>query len=152
YREGYASTHNGELPGPERFAYLALFATAHNEAEARRRGELVAGYLRTGGNVFPPFKNPPGYLSVEDTAKLMRGFVVERSFTKDRRVIDMRAGSVQDLIDAVLMFCGTPDQVYAQIVDFTEYCGGLGNLLLMGHAGFLTHEDTLSNLELFSKH
>jgi hypothetical protein len=49
------------------------------------------------------------------------------------------------------MFCGTPDQVYDQIVDFTEYCGGMGNLLMMGQAGFLTHEDTVSNLELFSR-
>jgi alkanesulfonate monooxygenase SsuD/methylene tetrahydromethanopterin reductase-like flavin-dependent oxidoreductase (luciferase family) len=75
-----------------------------------------------------------------------------RSFTKDGRVINMHHGSVQDLIDAGILFCGTPDQVYAQIVDFTEYCGGMGNLLMMGHAGFLTHEDTMSNLELFSKH
>ena len=30
-----------------------------------------------------------------------------------------------------------------QIVDFTEYCGGMGNLLMMGHAGCLTHEDTV---------
>ena len=49
----------------------------------------------------------------------------------------MRSGSVQDLIDAGILFCGTPDQVYRQIVDFTEYCGGMGNLLMMGHAGFL---------------
>ena len=41
--------------------------------EARRRGELVAGYLRTGSIVYPPFKNPPGYLSVDDNARLMRG-------------------------------------------------------------------------------
>jgi len=33
----------------------------------------------------------------------MQGFVPERSFTKDRRDIDMR-------IDSVLMVCGTPDQ------------------------------------------
>ena len=33
-----------------------------------------------------------------------------------------------------------------------EYCGGMGNMLMMGHAGFLSHEDTLSNLELYSKH
>ena len=55
----------------------------------------------------------------------------------------MHHGSVQDLIDAGILFCGTPDQVYDQIVDFTEYCGGMGNLLMMGHAGFLTHEDTV---------
>jgi len=47
----------------------------------------------------------------------------------------MHSGSVQDLIDAAIMFCGTPDQVYAQIVDFCEYCGGMGNLIMMGHAG-----------------
>ena len=60
---------------------------------------------------------------------------------------NMHSGSVQDLIDAGILFCGTPDQVYQQIVDFTEYCGGMGNLLMMGHAGFLTHEDTVGNLD-----
>ena len=62
----------------------------------------------------------------------------------------MHSGSVQDLIDAGILFCGTPDQVYQQIVDFTEYCAGLGNLLMMGHAGFLSHEDTVSNLTIFA--
>jgi len=151
YREGYAATHNGAVPGPDRFAYLALFATAHNETEARRRGELVAGYLRTGANVYPPFKNPPGYFSVDDTARLMRGFTPERSFTKDKRVVDMRTASVQDLIDSVLMICGTPDQCYAQIIDFIEYTGGLGNLLIMAQAGLLSHADTVDNLTLMAK-
>ena len=58
---------------------------------------------------------------------------------------------MQDLIDAGILFCGTPDQVYAQIVDFCEYCGGMGNLLMMGQAGFLGHEDTTDNLTLFAK-
>ncbi len=151
YREGYASTHNGAQPNPDRFAYLALFATARDEAEARRRGELVAGYLRTGANVYPPFKNPPGYFSADDAAKLMRGFVPERSFTKDRRVIDMRTAGVQELIDAVLMVCGTPDQCYRQITDFVEYTGGMGNLLVMAQAGLLDHKDTVDSLTLLAK-
>ena len=128
-----------------------MIAIARDEAEARQRGELVAAYLRSGGMVRAPFKNPPGYFSVEDTARLMRGFTPERSFTKDKRVIDMRTGSVQDLIDAVLMFCGTPDQVYRQIVDFIEYTGGLGNLLCMAQAGHLSHADTVDNLTLLAK-
>src|SRR5262249_18714906 len=130
YREGYASKRNGAMPPADRFAYLALFAIARDEREARRRGELVAGYLRTGGNVRMPFKMPPGYFSIDDTVRLLRGQSPERSFTKDGRVVDMRIGSLQDLIDAVLMFCGTPDRVYDQIVDFIEYTGGLGNLLI----------------------
>jgi len=151
YRAGYASTHNGAVPGPDRFAYLALFATAHNEQEARRRGELVADYLRTGSRVYPPFKNPPGYLSVDDNVRLMRGQTPERSFTKDGRVIDMRTGSVQDLIDSVLMLCGTPDQIYRQIADFVEYTGGLGNLLIMAQAGRLNHADTVDQLTLMAR-
>jgi alkanesulfonate monooxygenase SsuD/methylene tetrahydromethanopterin reductase-like flavin-dependent oxidoreductase (luciferase family) len=151
YREGYASTHNGAMPGPDRFAYLALFATAHNEAEARRRGELVAAYLRTGATVYPPFKNPPGYLSVDDNMKLMRGMTPERSFTKDGRVVDMRSGSLQDLIDSVLMVCGTPDQCYHQIKDFIEYTGGMSNLLVMAQGGFLDHKDTCDSLTLLAK-
>jgi hypothetical protein len=46
---------------------------------------------------------------------------------------------------------GTPDQVYAQIVDFCEYCCGMGNLIMMGHAGSLSLEDTVDNLTLFAK-
>jgi alkanesulfonate monooxygenase SsuD/methylene tetrahydromethanopterin reductase-like flavin-dependent oxidoreductase (luciferase family) len=150
YRAGYQAKWKRPAPA-DRFAYLGLVAVADNEAEARRRGELVAGYLYSSSIVHVPFRNPPGFLTVDDNAKMLRGLTAPRSFTKDGRAINMHAGSVQDLIDAGLLFCGTPDQVYRQIVDFTEYCGGMGNLLMMGHAGFLSHEDTVSNLTMFSK-
>ncbi len=58
---------------------------------------------------------------------------------------------MQDLIDAGVMFCGTPDEVYRQIVDFVEQCGGMANLLAMAQAGFLSHEDTVDNLTLLAK-
>jgi len=150
YRAGYEAKWKRPAP-PDRFAYLGLVATAATETEARRRGELVAGYLRSSSIVHVPFRNPPGFLSVDDNARMLRGMTPPRSYTKDGRVISMHSGSVQDLIDAGILFCGTPDQVYQQIVDFTEYCGGLGNLLMMGHAGFLSHEDTVSNLTIFAK-
>ncbi len=150
YREGYVSKGR-PAPAADRFAYLGLVACAATENEARKRAELVADYLRTGGMVHPPFKNPPGYLSVEDNARILRGEARPRSYTKDGRVIDMRTGPVQDLIDAGILFCGTPDQVYLQIDEFVEYCGGMGNLLMMGHAGYMTHADTVDNLTLFAK-
>jgi alkanesulfonate monooxygenase SsuD/methylene tetrahydromethanopterin reductase-like flavin-dependent oxidoreductase (luciferase family) len=141
----------GKAPGPDRFAYLGLVAVANDKDEARKRGDLVAGYLRSSSIVHVPFRNPPGFLSVEDNARLLRGQTPPRSYTKDRRVIDMRSASVEDLIAAGILFCGTPDEVYAQIVDFCDYCGGMGNLLMMGHAGFLTHEQTVDNLSLFAR-
>ena len=150
YRQSYLAKWHKPAPA-DRFAYLGLVAVADNEAEARRRGELVAGYLRSSAIVHVPFRNPPGFIAIEDQARMLRGESPPRSFTKDGRPVNMHHGSVQDLIDAGILFCGTPDQVYAQIVDFCEYCGGMGNLLMMGHAGFLSHEDTVSNLTMFSK-
>jgi alkanesulfonate monooxygenase SsuD/methylene tetrahydromethanopterin reductase-like flavin-dependent oxidoreductase (luciferase family) len=150
YREGYMSKGR-PAPGADRFAYLGLVAVARDEREARRRGELVAGYLRSSSIVDPAFRNPPGYLSVEDNARLLKGQTPPRSLTKDGRSIDMRSAPSQDLIDAGILFCGTPDQVYAQIVDFCDYCGGMGNLLMMGQAGFLAHADTVDSLTLFAQ-
>jgi alkanesulfonate monooxygenase SsuD/methylene tetrahydromethanopterin reductase-like flavin-dependent oxidoreductase (luciferase family) len=150
YRDGYMSKGRG-APGADRFAYLGLVAVGSNEHEARARGEQVASYPRTSSIVHVPFRNPPGFFSVEDNARLMRGQTPPRSYTKDGRVIDMRTASVQELIDAGILFCGTPDEVYAQIVEFCEYCGGMGNLLMMGHAGAMTHAETVDNLTLFAK-
>jgi alkanesulfonate monooxygenase SsuD/methylene tetrahydromethanopterin reductase-like flavin-dependent oxidoreductase (luciferase family) len=150
YRTGYVSKGR-PAPAADRFGYLGLVAVAHNEATARARAEFIASYLRTSAVVAPQFRNPPGYLSIEDNARILRGETRPRSRTKDGRFIDMHSGSVQDLIDGGIMFCGTPDQVYSQIVDFCEYCGGMGNLIMMGHAGSLSHEDTVDNLTLFAK-
>jgi alkanesulfonate monooxygenase SsuD/methylene tetrahydromethanopterin reductase-like flavin-dependent oxidoreductase (luciferase family) len=150
YREAYAAKRR-VAPGADRLAYLGLVAVGSNEDEARRRGELVAGYLRSSSIVHVPFRNPPGFLSVEDSARLLKGQAPPRTIAKDGRVVDMHRGSVQDLIDGGVLFCGTPDQVYEQLVGFCDYCGGMGNLLMMGHGGFLSHEDTVDNLTLFAK-
>ena len=150
YRKSYL-TKFGKAPGADRFAYLGLVAVANDKVEARKRADHIAGYLRTSAIVHLPFRNPPGYLSPEDNARLLRGETPPRSLTKDGRVISMHSASVEELIDAGILFCGTPDQVYGQIVDFCEHCGGMGNLLMMGHGGFLSHEQTIDNFKLFSR-
>src|SRR6204780_4603535 len=150
YRKAYLGKF-GKAPGADRFAYLGLVAVSHDREEARRRGELIAGYLRTSPIVHLPFRNPPGYLPPEDNARLLRGETPPRTLTKDRRVVTMQTASGDELIGAGVLFCGTPDEVYAQIVDFCEHCGGIGNLLMMGKAGELTHAQTVENLTLFAR-
>ena len=63
----------------------------------------------------------------------------------------MQHANVDELIDAGVLFCGTPDEVYDQIVDFCGHCGGMGNLLMMGQGGELTHAQTVDNLDLFAR-
>ena len=86
--------------GPRTAMILALFPLAW-KPDARHRSLTGTSGVRSG------------YFSTKDTARLMQGFVPERSFTKNRRVIDMR-------IDSVLTVCGWPDQCYRQITDFIE--------------------------------
>jgi alkanesulfonate monooxygenase SsuD/methylene tetrahydromethanopterin reductase-like flavin-dependent oxidoreductase (luciferase family) len=150
YRKSYVAKFN-KAPRADRFAYLGLVGVAHDEAEARRRGDLIAGYVRTSPIVALPFRNPPGYLPPEDNARLLRGETPPRTFTKQGRVINMQTASVDELIDAGVLFCGTPDQVYGQIAAFCDHCGGMGNLLMMAHGGELTHAQTVDNLTLFSR-
>ena len=96
----------------------------------------------------------PGYLPAEDNAKMMKqtGKAPRLVPTRDGRMIDIAsAPSVRDLIDAGLMFAGTPDQVYRQIVEFEQASGGFENLLLMLQGGALNHADTVDSLTLFGK-
>src|SRR6204780_349096 len=150
YRKSYVAKF-GKAPGADRFAYLGLVGIANDEAEARRRGDLIAGYLRTSPIVALPFRNPPGYLPPEANARMLRGETPPRTFTKAGKVISMQTANVDELMDAGVLFCGTPDEVYEQIVDFCRHCGGMGNLLMMGQGGELTHAQTVDNLTLFAR-
>ena len=49
------------------------------------------------------------------------------------------------------VFAGTPDQVFQQLKNFWEYSGGFGHLLMMGQAGFLTYDETLRSMTLFTQ-
>jgi alkanesulfonate monooxygenase SsuD/methylene tetrahydromethanopterin reductase-like flavin-dependent oxidoreductase (luciferase family) len=90
-------------------------------------------------------------MPAEDNARVLRGESPPRTYTKGGRVISMQNAPIDDLIDAGVLFCGTPDDVYEQIAAFCEHCGGMGNLLMMGQAGFLTHEQTIDNFTLFAR-
>ena len=111
YRQGYFAKRGTHAPA-DRFGYLGLVAVGNNEAEARRRGDMVATYLSSSAIVHVPFRNPPGFLATEEYARMLRGESPPRSYTRDGRPIDMYRASVQDLIDAGVLFCGTERAVF----------------------------------------
>jgi alkanesulfonate monooxygenase SsuD/methylene tetrahydromethanopterin reductase-like flavin-dependent oxidoreductase (luciferase family) len=154
YRRGWSETQSGEV-APDRFAYLALGAVAASESEAQRRANEVMRYVTTTSIVAEPFRNPPGYASIEDNVRMLKALGKKRE-----RLVPTRTGSminiagspnIDDLIAAGLMFAGTPDQVYRQIIEFDQSCGGFDNLLLMLQAGALNSADTEDSLKLFGR-
>ena len=50
-----------------------------------------------------------------------------------------------------ILFVGSPDTVYRQIMDFYEEVGGFGHLVLVGRTGYMPHAETEKSIKLFSK-
>jgi alkanesulfonate monooxygenase SsuD/methylene tetrahydromethanopterin reductase-like flavin-dependent oxidoreductase (luciferase family) len=141
----------------DRFCYCCFMACGHNEEEGLRRGNDVMAYLRTNAIVGEQFRTPPGYIAPQALAgQFLRtgraGFSELGLFDKDgTRVSGFVEATVADAMRGGLLFAGTPDQVYRQIVEFYETIGGFGVLQMMAHAGTMSHEDTTDSLTLFAK-
>ncbi|MCD6073554.1 MAG: flavin-dependent oxidoreductase, methylene-tetrahydromethanopterin reductase [Rhodospirillales bacterium] len=152
YREKYLQTWSRPAPA-DRLAYLALCAVADTQEEALKRAYKIAGYLRTIGAVSEAFRNPPGYLSVADNVRALANFGKPRLGLQlsGGRTVYAATASCEELIEAGLMFAGTPDQVKGQIDKFDSAMGGIGNLLLMFQGGDLGHAETMDSLTLFGR-
>ncbi|MBS0244782.1 MAG: LLM class flavin-dependent oxidoreductase, partial [Proteobacteria bacterium] len=147
----------GQSTKPDRLAYLALVGVGHTKEEGFRRAHQVADYSRTTPRAVLEHFYPPGYnpLSVSASALKASGQGPSGSIitvqSRNGRKIDAMKATVEDFIDAGLVFAGTPDMVFDQIKEFHDHVGGFGHLLMMAQGGHINHEDTTENLKLFSK-
>ncbi len=140
YRAAYLAAHGAEAP-LDRLAYCALIYVDDDEDKARAGAEKVLWYM-TSNKVAPQWNNPPGYHPPAIAAQIMKGKRGGAGVPLNPKLDDQMArGNV---------FAGTPDQVYEQIKAFWEYSGGFGHLLMMGQAGFLSYDDTIHSMTLFS--
>ena len=141
YRQGYLDSHGKEMP-IDRLAYCALISVGETEQEGLDVAEKLLWYM-TSNKVPSQYSNPPGYHSTAMAATMMRGNSSGTGLpTATTLAEQMARGNV---------FAGTPDQVYDQIKNFYDYCGGFGNLMMMSQAGFMTFDETLSSMKLFSE-
>lgn len=136
YREAYRETFHREADS-DRFGYLALCYTAETDEAADREGKELLWYLRTRPADW--FRTPPGYSPVAAMVKAAgdpKGSV--------------RAADWDNLKQFGVVIAGSPDTVFEKVKYLHERCG-VGHLLMMNQAGFLSHERTLKSIELFAK-
>ncbi|HWV40684.1 LLM class flavin-dependent oxidoreductase [Pseudorhodoplanes sp.] len=151
YREAWRGYHGTEAPA-NRLAYLGMCAIGETEAEARRRAVHCVSTIASNSRVAPAFRNPPGYLSVADNVRIMKSGSTQRpSATKSGHPVLLSTATLDELIDAGVIFCGTPEQVLEQVGDFRHGVGAFSNLLLMMQCAGLSHEETMSSLNLFAE-
>ena len=141
YRQGYLDNHREESP-LDRMAYCALIYVGETEKAALEGANKLLWYM-TSNKVAPQFSNPPGYHPPSTAANIMRGTHSSSGLPLAPKLDEQMArGNV---------FAGTPDQVFQQIKSLWEYSGGFGNLLMMGQAGFMTFDETLKSMKLFTE-
>ena len=141
YRAAYLQAHGEEAP-LDRLAYCALVYVGASAKQAHVGAEKVLWYM-TSNRALPQWSNPPGYHPPAIAAQIMKGGRGGANIPLVAKLDEQMArGNV---------FAGTPDQVFEQIKSFWEYSGGFGHLLVMGQAGFLTYEETISSMELFTR-
>jgi alkanesulfonate monooxygenase SsuD/methylene tetrahydromethanopterin reductase-like flavin-dependent oxidoreductase (luciferase family) len=50
-----------------------------------------------------------------------------------------------------ILFAGSPDTIYRQIMDFYDEVGGFDHLVMIGRSGFMTHAEAEKGLKRFAK-
>ncbi len=139
YRKGFRASF-GHEPTPDRFAFLGFGHVAETDAAARPCAEKLLWYISAGKQAVQ-WATPPGYMPAEAMVALGG-----RERTAQFRKVD-----VDFQIGFGNMFAGSPDSVVKQIRAFHDGVGGLGHLLLMGQAGFMSNAETSSHLKLLAK-
>ncbi|HXQ52146.1 MAG TPA: LLM class flavin-dependent oxidoreductase [Stellaceae bacterium] len=140
YRERFVERG---LPGGGGIAYMPLVHTADSESEAEGGAEELRWYL-TSSRSEPQFRDPPGYMPV-------KGKVAAMKQAASGGARNLRQGSLEQLRDQGILISGTPDSVARQVKRFYDFVGGFDHLLMMDHAGFMSHERTVRSMTLFAK-
>lgn len=124
-------------PGPDKFAYLSLCYTAETDEQAQEEGKELLWYLYRERH--PQFNMVPGYVPPEALAKTYRG--VGGKPYRD---------SYESLQEKGVVMVGSPETMIKKIKYLYERCG-IGHLLMMNQAGFMSSEKTRRSMELFAK-
>ena len=144
YKDEYLKTHGRPAP-IDRFAYLAISVCGRNEKEVSERIAKMTPYLEVQPRTPKGWINPPGYETAELNAMALKKGV------KGRINFGLPPNPTRkDMADGGIMFAGTPDELYDQITSFSDRAGGVGHLLMLGQAGYLSHEETVDSMTLFA--
>jgi alkanesulfonate monooxygenase SsuD/methylene tetrahydromethanopterin reductase-like flavin-dependent oxidoreductase (luciferase family) len=58
--------------------------------------------------------------------------------------------TAEQAMERGILFAGSPDTVYRQIMAFADKVGPFGHLVMVGRSGFMTHAETEKGIRLFS--
>lgn len=132
---------------PSQLAYLGLMFVGETEREALDGARRLQWYLRNN-KVAVQFMNVTGYLDVRARAALLRDAAHGRPAASP--IADIIDAPVERLVDAGMMFAGTPDRVVDQIGAFHSAVGAFDHLLAMVQTGTMGTGMVGRSMELYA--
>lgn len=156
----------------DHFAYAALVYVGDTHAEGIQIGSKLLWFLNTSIKMAPQYAQfLPGAVPPHFAPQVYRT-APKPTARAEGEAGGNRAGSANaekpvapailnvgglTSIDAAqamergILFAGSPDTVYQQIMDFYARVGGFGHLVLIGRSGFMTHAEAEKGITLFAK-
>ena len=148
----------------DNFAYAAFVYCGETEEEGRAGGEKLLWFLNTSLKSAPQMsKFLPGTVPPEFAPQIYR--TAPRPAPAAPDMVNAEKGvapasqnaarlmtlGVDEAMAQGILFCGTPDSVYRQIMQFYDSVGGFGHLAMIGRSGFMTHDEAVKGIKLFAR-
>ena len=155
----------------DHFGYAALVYVGDTHEEGVRIGSQLLWFLNTSlksapqyskflpGAVPPPFA-PQVYRTAPAPAAsggrsggngAARAMGEQPVASATRNVGTLIGITAEQAMERGILFAGSPDTVYEQIMSFYKEVGGFDHLIMVGRSGFLTHAEAEKGIKLFSK-
>ena len=159
------------LPPPTRdlFAYTAMVYVGDTDAEGMRIGSKILWFLNTSlksapqmskflPGAAPPEAAPQIYRSKPKVAATPAGEEAPQrqpgtgeAVSASRNAAALTSITPEQAVQQGILFAGSPDTVYRQIMEFQRKAGAFGHLNIIGRSGFLTHKEAVKGIKMFAR-
>jgi alkanesulfonate monooxygenase SsuD/methylene tetrahydromethanopterin reductase-like flavin-dependent oxidoreductase (luciferase family) len=147
----------------DNFAYAALVYVGDTDEEGISVGSKLLWFLNTSLKSAPQYSRflpgtaPPhiaaqAYRSKPKTDAAPNLANAEKGVTPaNQNAANLMSITPAQAMAQGILFAGSPDSVYRQIMEFYDKVGGFGHLAMIGRSGFMTHAESEKGIRLFAK-
>src|SRR5262245_11731174 len=135
--------------------YAALVYVGDTHEEGVRIGSKLLWFLNTSLKSAPQFgKFLPGAAPPEAAPTVYRsqprpaarGAIPTPTASASSNAASLIGLNAAEAMARGILFAGSPDTVYRQIIDLHDAVGGFGHLVMIGRSGYMTHEEAQKNV------
>jgi alkanesulfonate monooxygenase SsuD/methylene tetrahydromethanopterin reductase-like flavin-dependent oxidoreductase (luciferase family) len=148
----------------DHFGYAALVYVGDTHEEGVRIGSKLLWFLNTSLKSAPQFgRFLPGAAPPETAPKVYRsqprpaaqgagsGNSPRAMRSASANAATLMGLDAEQAMQRGILFAGSPDTVYRQIMDLYDDVGGFGHLVMVGRSGSMTHAEAQQNITLFAR-